>query len=248
MQQVTMDGTRVSPETVDFANPPGAGTGMEVGLETVHLTKTASKDVRSGTMTSSRFQLTRSQRSIELGDDCDIELTLGFVIHVAVRSRNNRFEDIRRTLMTQDLFFVGCDGSTNKEGIEITITIDNGTFVIDDATVGVFYGLPPGYTGDYPRTQYTVAPNQLDFQGNINSVYSELHVQSTDQVLMGTITAEPALPVAVNIGTYGGNGKFSLAPGNTSASFKIPIANYGVEKADRRTTRLAQVVSGSGGK
>jgi hypothetical protein len=151
-------------------------------------------------------------------------------------------------LMTQDLFFVGCDGSTEKDGIEITVTIDNGTFVIDDDAVGVFYGLPPGYTGNYPRTQYTLAPNQLDFQGNINSVYSELHVQSNDSVLVGTLAANPALPVAVNIGTYGGHGKFSLPAGSTSAPFKIPIANYGVEAADRRTTRLAQIATESGGK
>ena len=46
--------------------------------------------------------------------------------------------------MVKDLFFVGSSDNTNKNGIEITVTTDNGTFVINPSCVGVFYGLPPG--------------------------------------------------------------------------------------------------------
>jgi len=145
--------------------------------------------------------------------------------------------------MVQDLFYVGCSGSTNKDGIEITITTDNGTFVVDPSCVGVFYGLPPGYAGNYPKTQYIVASNQLDFQGNINSVYSEMWVQSNDNSLTGTIAVKPALNVIVYIGSYGGAGRFDLPAGSTSAPFKIPIANYGTEEKAQREGRLAKILS-----
>jgi len=148
--------------------------------------------------------------------------------------------------MPQDLFYVSCNGSTNKAGIEITVTTNNGTFVIDQYTVGVFYGLPPGFTGNYPTTQYQISQTVLDFQGNINSVYSELHVQSNDNALTGTIQAKPALPVPVSIGSYGGQGSFTLPAGTTSVNFKIPIANYATEAAAQRTSGLAAVLDGAG--
>jgi hypothetical protein len=147
--------------------------------------------------------------------------------------------------MVQDLFFVGNSGNTNQSGIEITITTDNGTFVVNPSGVGVFYGLPPGFTGSYPKTYYNVAANQLDFQGNINNVYSEFWVQSNDTSLSGTITVNPALPQDVSIGSYGGNGSFSLPAGKTSAQFKIPIANYGTETQEQRTSRLTKIVGKS---
>lgn len=148
--------------------------------------------------------------------------------------------------MPKDLFYVSCNGSTNKAGIEITVTTTNGEFVVDQYTVGVFYGLPPGFTGNYPVTQYKISQTVLDFQGNINSVYSELRVQSTDNALIGTIQANPALPVPVSIGSYGGKGSFTLPAGTLSASFKIPIANYGAEAENQRTSRLAAILDGAG--
>ena len=147
--------------------------------------------------------------------------------------------------MVQDLFYVGCGGSTNKDWIDITISTENGTFVVTSSCVGVFYGLPPGYQGNYPLTQYTVESNQLDFQGNINSVYSELWVQSNDTALIGTISANPALNVEVSIGSYGGNGSFILPAGTSSVDFKIPIANYGAQRESERTNHLAKILSES---
>ena len=147
--------------------------------------------------------------------------------------------------MIQDLFFVGSADNTNKNGIQITITTDNGTFVIDDSTVGVFYKLPPGYSGNYPTTEYQISPNKLNFQGNINSVYSELHVQSNDNMLVGTIQVQPSLPVIVYIGSYGGGGSFDLPAGSTSAQFKIPIANYGTANEAQGTSRLAKIINES---
>jgi hypothetical protein len=147
--------------------------------------------------------------------------------------------------MIQDLFYVGCENSNNPNGIKITITTDNGTFVIDDSTVGVFYKLPPGYSGNYPTTEYQISPKKLNFQGNINSVYSELHVQSNENMLVGTVQVQPALPVIVYIGSYGGRGSFDLPAGTTSAQFKIPIGNYGAEGEAPRTSRLAQIVNES---
>jgi len=147
--------------------------------------------------------------------------------------------------MIQDLFFVGCDGSTNKDGIEISINIANGVFVLTPSCVGVFYGLPPGYSGNYPATYYTYGSDWILFQGNISSVYSELWLQSDDNMLTGTITANPALNVNVYIGSYGGKGSFDLPAGSTGAPFKIPIANYGIQQEADRTGRLAQIISGS---
>jgi hypothetical protein len=147
--------------------------------------------------------------------------------------------------MVQDLFFVGNEDNTNKDGIQITITTDNGTFVLTPSGVGVFYGLPPGYSGNYPTTQYTVAKNQLTFQGNIKNVYSEFWLQSSDNALVGTITVNPTLPGIVSIGSYGGQGRFDLPAGKTSAQFKIPIANYGSEDEAQKTSRLSKIVGKS---
>jgi hypothetical protein len=76
-------------------------------------------------------------------------------------------------------------------------------------------------------------------------VYSELHVQSNDNVLMGTIQVQPALPVIVYIGSYGGRGSFDLPAGQTSAQFKIPIANYGTEIQAQKSSRLAKIIGES---
>ncbi len=141
--------------------------------------------------------------------------------------------------MVQDLFFVGSENNTNDNKIFIAITTENGTFVLSPLGIGVFYGLPPG---NYPVGQYIVSANQLKFSGNIDSVYSEWYVQSDDDVLIGTITVNPALTVPVSIGSYGGQGSFELPAGTTSVDFKIPIADYGTEDEGEQTSRIAKIV------
>jgi len=46
--------------------------------------------------------------------------------------------------MSQDLFFAGNENNTNKNGINITITIDNGTFVLERCAIA--------YTGRATKT------------------------------------------------------------------------------------------------
>jgi hypothetical protein len=147
--------------------------------------------------------------------------------------------------MIRDVISAGCEQNTNKDGIEITVTIDNGAFIIDPYSTVVFFGLPPGYAPPHPVTSSDISSNSLRFQGNVNSVYSEVRVQSNDNMLIGRITVKPALPVNVYVGSYGGKGSFDLPAGTTSAPFKIPIANYGTEHEAEKASRLAKIINKS---
>jgi hypothetical protein len=143
--------------------------------------------------------------------------------------------------MIRDYFVVNSESNTIKDGIEITITINNGKFATN-SNVCVFFGLPPGYLPPHPVTDCTTVTNKLGFTGNINSLYCETDVESNDDRLYGTITVKPALFVSVYISSSGGGGRFELPAGQTSAQFKIPIANYGTEGEVERTRRIAKVI------
>jgi len=144
--------------------------------------------------------------------------------------------------MTRDVIVVAIENNTKKEDVQVIITIDNGLFVTD-SSLCTFYGLPPGYHPPHPVTEYMTFSNKLIFQGNINGLYCDLHVSGNDNRLTGKITVQPALPVSVFISS--GEGRFELPAGQTSAVFKLPIANDPGESEAERMSRRAKIIGGT---
>ena len=141
--------------------------------------------------------------------------------------------------MVQDLISVVCDGNTIQDEIDITINITNGTFVLTPTGYITVEsgGVPPGTN---PRAAYIVYVNQLIFKGKINSVNSDLFVQSNDNFLSGKISVNTALPVPVTISSLAGKGSATLPPGQTIITFNIPIANAPAESEAERASRIAR--------
>ena len=127
--------------------------------------------------------------------------------------------------MPNDMFFVSVADNSLTKSIQISISIDSAEFSAD--SVVVFIGDPPGQDGPYPAATHRLTPTQLTFQGNINGVYDETRVSRQGQTLKGQISASPALPVPVLVGSYGGRGRFEMPAGTTEATFVIPIADVG---------------------
>ena len=146
--------------------------------------------------------------------------------------------------MARDRITVGIENNTKKQEVQVTVTIDHALFVTDTALC-VFYGLPPSYTPPHPVTEYMSFSNKLIFEGNINSLYCELDVDANDNRVYGTITVQPALPVSVYISSIGGHGSFELPAGQTSATFKLPIADAPQGSESEGKSRLAKVLNKS---
>lgn len=110
--------------------------------------------------------------------------------------------------------------------ITIKVTLVHGTYIVQptDYTLVVFYGRPPNYGKDYPVTSYYLYTNNLQFEGDLNSVYSVAEVESSDNTVGGTLTASQPLPYSVTIGLPGQPGYVELKPGSTSVSFKFPLS------------------------
>jgi hypothetical protein len=147
--------------------------------------------------------------------------------------------------MITDMIWLSCNGSTNPAGVTITVTVDNGTFVIGGSSLGggadnVFWGVAPGFEGNYPLTSVQTADTQVQYGGNINNVYGEVYVQSSENFLTGTLAADPPLPVEVTIGSSGSGGSASLSANTASTPFNIPIADFPSEMAaqNRRARRV----------
>jgi hypothetical protein len=117
--------------------------------------------------------------------------------------------------------------------INITVTLTNGTYIVQpkDYTLVVFYGRPPSYGSDYPVTSYYLYTNNLQFEGDLNSVYSVAQVQTAASSIQGTLTASQPLPYSVTIGLPGKPGETTLQPGQTSVSFSFPLAQLNTEEA-----------------
>ncbi|MGH9823115.1 MAG: hypothetical protein ACREDR_07690, partial [Blastocatellia bacterium] len=110
--------------------------------------------------------------------------------------------------MAQDVFWIGCENSpVTGQGIEITVTINNGSFSSNYQSM-VFYGVAPSWTGNYPAQFYSTGAAKLNFSGNINSLYCELEVLGKVAVIEGQISAKQlsgnvgGIPIPVSIGTY----------------------------------------------
>src|SRR5262245_59207533 len=114
--------------------------------------------------------------------------------------------------MARDHIAVGIENNTLKGDVRVIVTINNGLFVTDSVYCA-FYGVPAGYTPPHPVTEYMSFSNKLTFQGNINSLFCELDVDTSDDRLTGTITVQPALRVSVFIRSTGGS--FELPAGQT---------------------------------
>jgi len=115
--------------------------------------------------------------------------------------------------------------------INITVTLTNGTYIVQpkDYTLVVFYGRPPSYGSDYPVTTYYLYTNNLQFEGDLNSVYSVAQVQTSASSIQGTLTASQPLPYSVTIGLPGKPGDVTLQPGQTSVSFSFLLAQVSAE-------------------
>ena len=109
--------------------------------------------------------------------------------------------------------------------IAIKVTLSNGTYVPqpNQYTLVVFYGRPPNYGSDYPVTSYYLYTNNLEFEGDLNSVYSVAQVQSVEPSIKGTLAASQPLPFSVTIGIPGSGQVTTLQPGQTSVAFNIGL-------------------------
>src|SRR5687768_14046167 len=110
--------------------------------------------------------------------------------------------------MYQNMFVFGCNGTTGNDPpssyppqVTLTVTITNGTFVLDEYAVVSTYGEPQGMSGTYPLVQFNPLPNSMQFSGNVNAMYLQMTVESGGETLVGNVTAEPAIPVEVFVST-----------------------------------------------
>lgn len=115
--------------------------------------------------------------------------------------------------------------------VNITVTLTNGTYIVQpkNYTLVVFYGRPPSYGNDYPVTSYYLYTNNLQFEGDLNSVYSVAQVQTSAASIQGTLTASQPLPYSVTIGIPGSGKVTTLQPGQTSVKFDIPLVQTSAE-------------------
>lgn len=130
--------------------------------------------------------------------------------------------------------------------INITVTLTNGTYITQpkDYTLVVFYGRPPNYGNDYPVTTYYLYTNSLEFEGDLNSVYSVAQVQTSAASIQGTITVSPPLPYPVTIGIPGSGKETVLQPGATSVKFDIPLPANAEQASGAVAARLAAIQKG----
>ena len=133
--------------------------------------------------------------------------------------------------MPTDLISATMQGSTlsNIQQLNVIFTFSNGQVTLGRGGVtGVYWGTPN--TND-PRQWYTFGTNSVNFTGNMVNFYSEFWMNCDTNVLVGTIKVSQPLPVGVTIGSYGGRGSVTLAPGQTLLNFQLPVANYGSDNA-----------------
>ena len=134
----------------------------------------------------------------------------------------------------------------NLSNVNITVTLSNGTYITQPSnyTLVVFYGRPPNYGSDYPVTSYYLYTNNLQFEGDLNSVYSVAQVQTSAASIQGTITASQPLPYSVTIGIPGSGKTTTLQPGSTSVKFDIQLPANAEQASGAVAARLAAIQKG----